>query len=104
MAFAKNNIDFLTEAITNNIHWNIIGDKSIQGKDHFVEVLEQRKNSTVTEVHITNIITHGNTGAVNGTLIFENQQEYAFCDVYTFNSAGKNSNIKEITSYVIKTS
>lgn len=29
---------------------------------------------------------------------------YAFCDVYNFTSASKNSKIKELTSYVIKIS
>jgi hypothetical protein len=104
IAFAKNDIDFITEIITDNVYWNIIGDKIIQGKDNFVVTLKQMKNCTITQIHIKNIITHGSTGAVNGTLLFEDKKSYAFCDVYNFTSADKDSKIKEITSYVIETS
>ncbi|MBD1383324.1 nuclear transport factor 2-like protein [Metabacillus arenae] len=104
IAFTKNDIDFITKVISDNVCWDMIGDKMIQGKDNLVEMLKQKKIRTVTEIHISNIITHGSTGAVNGTLIFENKKSYAFCDVYNFTSAGKHAKIKEIASYVIKIS
>jgi hypothetical protein len=62
------------------------------------------KDSLALELNISNIMTHGSTGAANGILIFENNKSYAFCDVYIFSSAAKNAKIKEITSYVIEVS
>ena len=32
IAFAKGNLDFLTESVTDKIVWNIIGNKKIEGK------------------------------------------------------------------------
>ncbi|WP_332699450.1 nuclear transport factor 2 family protein [Halalkalibacter lacteus] len=104
IAFAENDIGFIMENITEDVYWNLIGEKLIQGKDNFVETLKQMKNRKVTEIHIRNIITHGSTGAVNGTYILEDKNSYAFCDIYNFTSAGKNSKIKEITSYIIEAS
>jgi hypothetical protein len=102
IAFAKNDLGFINENITDDIYWYIIGDKIVQGKDNFAETLKQMMNSKVTEIHIRNIITHGSTGAVNGILLLEDNKSHAFCNVYKFTSAGKNSKIKEITSYVIE--
>lgn len=64
IAFANNDIGFITEVIVDNVSWNIIGDKLIQGKRHFVAMLKQIKNKKVTEIHIHNIITHGSNGAM----------------------------------------
>lgn len=36
--------------------------------------------------------------------ILEDKNSYAFCNIYNFTSAGKNSKIKEITSYIIEVS
>jgi hypothetical protein len=102
IALAKNDISFIVENITDNVIWNIVGDKLIQGKDTFADTLKQMRNSTAIELHISNIITHGNTGSANGILTFENKKCFAFCDVYIFSSAAKNGKIKEITSYVIE--
>ncbi|SEB61216.1 DNA-binding protein [Paenibacillus sp. GP183] len=102
IAFAKNDIGFIIENITDNVLWNIVGDKRIEGKDTFADTLKQMRNSTAIELYISNIITHGNTGSANGILTFENKKSYAFCDVYIFSSAAKNAKIKEITSYVIE--
>jgi hypothetical protein len=82
IAFAKNDIGFIIENISDNVLWNIVGDKRIEGKDTFADKLKQKRNSTAIELHIKNIITHGNTGSANGILTFENKKSYAFCDVY----------------------
>jgi hypothetical protein len=102
IALAKNDLDFILANITGDILWNRVGDNLIQGKDDFAENFKQLKDNKAIEIHINTIITHGNTGAANGTLKFE-KKCFAFCDVYIFSSA-KNAKIKEITSYVIELS
>lgn len=103
IAFARNDVGFILENITDNVKWNLIGDKIIQGRGNFSEELEQMNSIGAIELEITNILTHGNTGAAHGILRFENQS-YAFCDVYIFSSSAKNAKIKEITSYNIEVS
>lgn len=104
IAFAKNDTGFCIDCMNDNVVWDIIGDKQIRGIRDFEEILKDMKNREVHELRIYNIITHGNTGSVNGTLILKNDQQVDFCDVYNFSGFGKNSKIKFITSYVITAS
>ncbi len=50
IAFAKRNSDFLTERVTDNIVWNIMGEKNIKGKEEFVEKLKKLKIEKATEL------------------------------------------------------
>jgi|HigsolmetaGSP12D_1036236.scaffolds.fasta_scaffold04666_3 hypothetical protein len=52
------------------------------------------------KVQIHNVLTHGSTGAANGT-VRTDRGTFAFCDVYRFNSA-KNAKIAEMTTYRIR--
>ncbi|MFD2132287.1 nuclear transport factor 2 family protein [Pseudogracilibacillus auburnensis] len=104
IAFAENKISFCMDWMTDDVVWDLIGDKQIQGKANFEKVLIQMQGRRALELHIHNIITHGNTGSVNGTLLLNDQQSVAFCDVYNFRGTVKNAKIKAITSYVIKIS
>ncbi|WP_232696469.1 nuclear transport factor 2 family protein [Brevibacillus daliensis] len=104
IAFAKKNIAFIIEHLADDVFWNIVGYKLIQGKDNIAENLRQMKNSNVLELQINNIITHGKSGAANGIFIFEQKKSYAFSNVYVFSGSAKNAKIKEITSYVIAVS
>ena len=101
IAFANNDIDFCVNCVTDDVVWDIVGDRLIQGKDLFEQALRQLKDRKVEQLRILNIITHGNVGSVNGTIVLSDLQHLAFCDVYNFRGFGKNSKIKTITSYVI---
>lgn len=102
IAFAVNDLDFISDHIIDDLHWNIIGEKLILGKERLFKHLKQRASGKVLELHISNIITHGNTGSVNGKLVLENKTSYGFCNVYNFTSAGRKGKIKEITTYIIE--
>lgn len=101
IAFVENNIDYLTESVTDDIVWNMIGENVIEGKADFVSALEQMQEVTPTELVITKVITHGREGAVNGTITMSDGKRYAFADVYEFSGA-KGTHIKSIESYVIE--
>ncbi|MFD2044892.1 hypothetical protein ACFSTA_14505 [Ornithinibacillus salinisoli] len=102
IAFANNDYLYMENHTTDDICWNIVGDKRIQGKEQFLKAAEQIKEQQVIELHISNIITHGKLAAVNGRLNLENDICYEICDIYLFSSSGKDAKIKEITSYIIK--
>lgn len=101
IAFAKNDIGFITESLSENVTWNLINECIIQGRDHVVKEVENKLTRKIVELEIHKIITHGYTAAANGSVKLEDNSFYSFCNVYAFVSAGKNT-IKEITSYVIK--
>ncbi|WP_413375163.1 nuclear transport factor 2 family protein [Alkalihalobacillus sp. 1P02AB] len=104
IAFAKADIESIVSFVADDITWNMVSEnQTFQGKAAFVEVLEQMKEQKATKLEISQIITHGKTGATNGVLTF-GEQKYGFCDVYVFTGAGKDAKLKEITSYVLNIS
>jgi hypothetical protein len=102
IAFVKGDTQFLLNSVTEDIRWNIVGGKVIEGKAAFAKALEQRAKHKALELSVGHVLTHGKAGAVNGVLKFKGGVSQSFCDVYEFNGA-KGTSIKEITSYVIET-
>ncbi|GIO15518.1 hypothetical protein J19TS2_50730 [Cohnella xylanilytica] len=101
VAFVCNDIGFIMDNIMDGIQWNWIGSHTWQGKDQVLGMLERLNDRTPTELIISNIITHGYTGSLNGVLNLESNVSYAFCNIYRFNSSLNKTKIKEITSYII---
>lgn len=101
IAFATGKVDFITQCVTDDIIWNIIGKKKIEGKEKFTEELEKMKSEKVAELMIDQIMSHGKEGAANGILKMQNGKKYAFSDFYKFKGA-KAGKIKSITSYLIE--
>ncbi|WP_339677977.1 nuclear transport factor 2 family protein [Cyclobacterium marinum] len=100
-SFASGNASYICSHVSDDIVWEIHGDKSIRGKQNFSKEIHAMKHNIADELIIHTIITHGKEASVNGEIKMGNST-YAFCDVYRFTSAG-NTQIKEIQSYVIQT-
>lgn len=100
IAFAKGQTTIWLKTVTNDIVWNILGDKKVEGKKALAIVLNEMKQTKVKRLIIHNIISHGKTGAVNGEMTLESGQTFSFCDVYQFGNA-KGQTIQSITSYVM---
>lgn len=101
IAFAEGNVAFLKRGVTDDIVWNIIGDKKIEGKANFEKVLEELRSMKTSELMIDQILSHGKEGAANGWMTMENGKKYAFSDFYVFQGA-KGEKIKALTSYCIE--
>lgn len=100
IAFAKGDTGFLLEKVTEDINWQLVGDRQIEGKIDFAAALQKMKTTKAVKLRIDHVITHGKAGSVNGMLLLEDGKRYAFCDVYTFKNA-RAKQIKAIASYVI---
>jgi hypothetical protein len=101
IAFAKGDAEFIQSNVTDDIQWNIVGDRLLEGKEKIMEMLEQMKNDKAMELTIQHVATHGKAGAVDGRIKFENGKTVAYCNVYEFSNS-KGSSIKEIISYEIE--
>ncbi|MEJ4088944.1 nuclear transport factor 2 family protein [Galbibacter sp. BG1] len=101
IAFAEGNVAFLTKNVTDDIVWNVIGDKKIEGKENFVKELEEMQAVKASELKLDQILSHGKEGAANGWMTMVNGKKYAFSDFYVFQSA-KGEKIKSITSYCME--
>lgn len=100
VAFAKRDVKFILDTVTDAIRWNIVGGQSIEGKANLTEFLGQLKNDRVSSLTIHHIGSHGKAGAVDGTQKSEAGELLAFCNVYEFGNT-KGTLISEVTSYVI---
>lgn len=103
IALANKDKSYITDSIVDDIQWTIVGNSTIQGKEHFLNTLDNITDKVI-ELHFHHLITHGKEAAVHGTLLMNGDSRLSFCHMYSFSSAGKRSKIKEITSYIIKTS
>ncbi|MBU3820842.1 nuclear transport factor 2 family protein [Flavobacteriaceae bacterium XHP0103] len=101
VAFVKGDHDFLIKSVSDNIVWNIVGDKKIEGKERFREELNQMKAEKITELILDRVLTHGKEGAASGVTKMQNGKHYAFSDFYEFTGA-KGTKVESITSFVIE--
>ena len=102
IAYAEGNHEFITQQIADDVVWKIYGDQRIEGREAFAAAMQEMSADKTDELTMHQIITHGKEGAVNGQFQMADGKQYAFCDVVTFTSAGKNT-IRKIQSYVIQT-
>jgi hypothetical protein len=100
-AVTTDDYDFILSNLEDKVRVNIVGDGEIRGKENVVSVLRELVAKGLKEIEINDAITHGNTAAVHGVWIFNNELRLDFCDVYRFKGFGKKAKIGEITSYLI---
>ena len=100
-AFAKSEFEFISDHITDDVHWRIVGKSFIERKNEVLDQLNIARKGDITHIELFNIITHGNVAAVNGVIKKKSGDQTEFCHVYTFKSAGKHI-IKEMRSYVVE--
>lgn len=100
-AFAKSDIDFIIEKVTDDIEWTVVGDFSLNGKEAFIKTMRKMASDEPYSIEIKNIITHGDSAAVDGEMRSPDGKLYAFCDVYKFRGF-KNPKVKKMTSYVLE--
>ncbi len=100
VAFAKRDVKFILESVTDTIRWNIVGDRLIEGKSNLTEFLKQSKTNEVSLLTIHHTASHGQAGAVDGAQKLTDGELIAFCNVYEFGNT-KGTLISEVISYVI---
>jgi hypothetical protein len=102
IALAKQDEAAVLESLMDNVQWHVVGKSALDGKAEVEKRLKSLMEDDLSEVTIINVLSHGNEGAVNGTLTLTDDETYGFCHFCVFSSHGKNARIKEITSYRVK--
>jgi ketosteroid isomerase-like protein len=104
--FSNGNFKFAYDYLTDDIIWNIAGDKILQGKKSVIEFCNKTAQyflEVTTTFNMHNAIVDGDCVAIDGTAEFINQEgksiHISSCDVYRF----KNELLLNITSYCIVT-
>ncbi|SDR79839.1 nuclear transport factor 2 family protein [Gramella sp. MAR_2010_147] len=101
-AFAKCDTKFLADNVTDDIIWNIVGEKTISGKEEFEKSLARMKIGGPLNIVVTDMITHQAKSVVEGVVEFNvepgKKRMYSFCDVYIFSKS--DNKVKELRTYV----
>ncbi len=104
IACARKDIGFCMEWLTDDIVWEMIGDKRREGHADVKEALNRISDYDIQELQLENILTHGKAGAVNGAVVLKDQRVFSFCTVYNFKGHSKDAKLEKMTSYIIQTS
>ena len=103
-AFSKNDQDFILNNMSEDIVWNFIGEKTIQGKEAVKEFMQPMSTVETLELELLEIITHGYSAAANGRMKIKEPsgeiKHFGFADFYVLNGM-KSPKVKRMTSYVV---
>ena len=99
-AFAKGDIEFAEKYFSEDMHWNIIGEEPIKGKEQILEIYKMSQLESFPIVTIKNMIAEGNYVVTEslGKAVTKNGKPYnqTYCDVFRF----ENNKLQEITTYL----
>lgn len=107
-AFLEGNADFIAENVSEDVVWTMAGEKSLYGKEAFVQVLNEMEsgNERDAELTIERIIKTDLEAAVIGRMSGKDDsgdlKSYMYCDVYRFDEDGSGK-IKELTAFIVET-
>lgn len=99
-AFAECNVAYVLEHVSDEIVWDMVGNKVVSGIAAMRQELETIAVENADSLTLHSVITHGREAAANGEMHFPGGNHVAFCDVYTFTKTTGNT-LKRITSYGI---
>lgn len=97
-AFAEADVEFVLDHVSDDIVWEMVGDKEVNGKTAMREVMEAMMASKASSMILRSVITHGREAASNGEFHYPGGGKIAFCDVYRFTKTTGNM-VNRITSY-----
>lgn len=97
-AFAEVEVDFVLDHVSDEIAWDMVGDKKVSGKTAMRDEMESMMAGTASSMVLHSVVTHGREAASNGEFGCPGGEEIAFCDVYMFTKTTANT-VKRITSY-----
>ena len=96
--------NFFMQHLTDDICWEIVGEKYFGGKIEFKEAIDQMQEMPAMEIEVKNVILDDQYGIVEGIVASRNRlgqkKEFGFCDIYKF-AEGEELKISNITSYVV---
>lgn len=103
IAFAQDETAKVLDLVTDDVRWEIVGDKVFQGKIKLTPALKKMATGgpKATELVIENIVGNGDRCAANGTMKFDDGSKLAFCDMYIFASDAPDAKLKELISFAI---
>ncbi|WP_202987651.1 SRPBCC domain-containing protein [Cellvibrio polysaccharolyticus] len=89
--FARNDLNFLVDQITDNMVWKMPGSPDTIGKAGFRNMMADMENHEPATLLINSILVDGNQAVADGTMTTRKdgkEETWAFCDIYTLSHQG----------------
>ncbi len=85
--------------VTDDVQWTTVGGEAVQGRQALGDSLQGVEPAGIEELVVLHVVTHGKSGAVDGTIVDGGRQQ-GFCHVFDFANT-RGSTVQRITSYRI---
>lgn len=102
-AFAKSDVDTILKYVSEDIKWNIIGDRVVEGKENFANYIREMASQDPMDFSLNTTIHQDLQAVLEGQVTSSEGKVYAFCDIYTFDGIDSDK-ISSLISYVIEVS
>ena len=102
IALAKKDINLVKSHVREDFVWKTVGKDEVISFENLLQELEKRP--TVTELNISNALSHGNGAMCEGTLKFVDGDFLYFCNVVKFANTAKDALVKEAHTYFVERS
>lgn len=103
-AFSKNNLDFILNNMSDDIVWDFVGEKTMNGKDEVREFMKPMNEMRTMEMELLQIISREQSAAANGRMKIQEPsgeiKSFEFADFYEFEGL-KMPKVKKMISYVV---
>lgn len=100
LEFAKGNFEFSAAYLAKDMHWNIIGESTIVGRNEVLEVAKMQQLQSFPVITIINVVAEGAYVVVQSTGKATTKKGHpynqTYCDVFRFSD----EMIVEITTYL----
>lgn len=100
-AFAKSDVDTILRYVTDDVKWNMVGDRVVEGKENFAGFIKEMASEDPMDFRLDPPINAGEYAVLEGRMTSSAGKVYAFCDIYTFDGKGTEK-IRNLTSYVVE--
>lgn len=101
VGLAEGDLAATSDKMTDDVCLHIMGGDEMIGRDKVLKELQKRCTTSLRELVINTIVTHGYDGVAEGRLINKTGRSVGFCDLYTFRASTNNSPIRAIRRYLI---
>ena len=104
-AFAKSDHSAILKMVTDDIVWEVYGDRRVNGREDFRDFLKNMQNEEKIKITIEDMIINDHEAAVTGKIKMKSAnktKEWAFCDVLKLQLTEEKILIRKIKSYVLE--
>lgn len=100
-AFENNDVEDILTQLTDDAEWQMLGDKTIKGKDNWRAFFAEHPEMTMVSSTTNHIIIDGDTAAVDGEVQCKDKDgnlfDMYYCDLYEL----QNTQVKKMITYSV---